>query len=59
MTPNSSEHKLEKLVAISSQQYPTPAKRPAYSSLDTQKISSTFGLAFPSWQRNLELVLGS
>jgi dTDP-4-dehydrorhamnose reductase len=54
-----SEHKLDKLVAISSQQYPTPAKRPAYSSLDTQKISSTFGLAFPSWQRNLELVLGS
>ncbi|MEI2581601.1 dTDP-4-dehydrorhamnose reductase [Scytonema sp. PRP1] len=54
-----SEHKLEKLVAIPSQQYPTPAKRPAYSSLDTEKTSSTFGLAFPSWQRNLELVLGS
>ncbi|WP_414584627.1 dTDP-4-dehydrorhamnose reductase [Scytonema sp. PCC 10023] len=53
-----SEHKLEKLVAIPSHEYPTPAKRPAYSSLDTQKISSTFGLAFPSWQRNLELAVG-
>ncbi|MGH7998933.1 MAG: dTDP-4-dehydrorhamnose reductase [Brasilonema sp.] len=53
------EHKLEKLVAISSEQYPTPAKRPAYSSLDTEKISCTFGLVLPSWQRNLELVLGS
>ncbi|BAY48374.1 dTDP-6-deoxy-L-mannose-dehydrogenase [Scytonema sp. HK-05] len=56
---NPSQQKLKKLVAIPSQEYPTPAKRPAYSSLDTQKISSTFGLAFPSWQINLELVLGS
>ena len=56
---NPSQQKLKNLVAIPSQEYPTPAKRPAYSSLDTQKISSTFGLAFPSWQRNLELVLGS
>ncbi|ARV58417.1 dTDP-4-dehydrorhamnose reductase [Nostocales cyanobacterium HT-58-2] len=53
----SSEHKLETLIAISSEQYPTPAKRPAYSSLETQKISRTFGLALPSWQSNLELVL--
>ncbi len=53
---NPSQQKLKKLVAIPSQEYPTPAKRPAYSSLDTQKISSTFGLALPSWQRNLELV---
>lgn len=53
-----SEQKLKKLVAIPSQEYPTPAKRPAYSSLDTQKISGTFGLVLPSWQRNLELALG-
>lgn len=54
-----SEHKLEKLLAIPSEQYPTPAKRPAYSLLDTQKISSTFGLVLPNWQRNLELTLDS
>jgi dTDP-4-dehydrorhamnose reductase len=54
-----SEHKLKNLVAIPSEQYPTPATRPAYSSLDTQKISCRFGLALPTWQRNLELVLGS
>ena len=56
---NSSQQKLKNLVAIPSQEYPTPAKRPAYSSLDTQKMSSTFGLVLPSWQTNLELVLES
>lgn len=53
-----SEYKLEKLVAIPSEQYPTPAKRPAYSSLDTQKVFSTFGLTLPSWNKSLELLLG-
>jgi dTDP-4-dehydrorhamnose reductase len=57
--PNPSEQKLKNLLPIPSEQYPTPAKRPAYSSLDTQKIYHTFGLVLPSWQRNLELVLGS
>jgi dTDP-4-dehydrorhamnose reductase len=57
--PNRSEHKLKKLVAIPSQQYPTPAKRPAYSLLDTQKVSRTFGIVLPCWQRTLELVLSS
>lgn len=56
---NPSQQKLKNLVAIPSEQYPTPAKRPANSSLDTQKISTTFGLTLPSWQRNLELVIGS
>ncbi|KAB8330887.1 dTDP-4-dehydrorhamnose reductase [Scytonema tolypothrichoides VB-61278] len=54
--PNSNQHQLKNLIAIPSEQYPTPAKRPAYSSLDTQKISNTFGLVLPNWKRNLELV---
>ncbi|KAB8315324.1 dTDP-4-dehydrorhamnose reductase [Tolypothrix campylonemoides VB511288] len=56
---NSSHHKLKNLVAIPSKEYITPAKRPAYSSLDTHKISNTFGLCLPSWQVNLELLLGA
>lgn len=55
----SSERKMQRLIAIASDQYPTPAKRPAYSLLDTHKLSNTFGLAFAPWQRSLELVLDS
>ncbi len=37
--------------------YPTPAKRPAYSVLDTQKVSSTFALSIPHWEDALERVI--
>jgi dTDP-4-dehydrorhamnose reductase len=49
--------KLQRLVAITTQEYPTAASRPAYSLLDNQKLTRTFGLVLPNWQRSLELVL--
>lgn len=51
------ERKLERLVAISSQEYPTPAKRPSYSLLDGGKLAETFGLVLPEWERCLELAM--
>ena len=39
---------------IPSIQYPTPAKRPNYSVLDTSKIQQTFHLAIPAWKDSLE-----
>jgi dTDP-4-dehydrorhamnose reductase len=36
--------------AITSDQYPTPAKRPANSKLDCQKIEQTFGIQPSDWQ---------
>jgi dTDP-4-dehydrorhamnose reductase len=38
---------------IPSSQYPTPAKRPAYSVMDTTKIFSTFKLAPKPWRESL------
>ncbi|MBD2338253.1 dTDP-4-dehydrorhamnose reductase [Calothrix sp. FACHB-156] len=52
-----SDRKLQRLIAIPSQEYPTPATRPAYSLLDSQKLSDNFGLVLPDWQKSLELVL--
>jgi len=34
--------------------YPTPAKRPHYSVLDTSKIQHTFGIIIPDWKVSLE-----
>lgn len=43
--------------AISTAEYPTPAKRPANSRLDTSKLRQRFGLHLPPWQQGLEQVL--
>ncbi|EOX4196239.1 dTDP-4-dehydrorhamnose reductase [Vibrio cholerae] len=39
--------------AITTQEYPTPAKRPANSRLDTQKIHQHFGVVASDWQTAL------
>lgn len=55
--PQHYERRLQRLIAIPSHEYPTPAKRPAYSLLSTHKLSNTFGLTLPNWRRALDLVL--
>jgi dTDP-4-dehydrorhamnose reductase len=42
---------------ITTAQYPTPAKRPNFSMLDTGLIQKTFGLNIPSWQQGLHQCL--
>lgn len=42
---------------ITTAAYPTAAKRPAYSVLDTSKITSTFQLAIPAWEDSLKSCL--
>ena len=38
---------------ISTEDYPTPAKRPAYSVLNGARLKSTFELSLPEWQEAL------
>jgi dTDP-4-dehydrorhamnose reductase len=47
-----------KLEPTTTAQFPTPAKRPAYSVLDKSKISQVFGLMIPDWKESLKKVLG-
>ncbi len=39
---------------ITTGQYPTPAKRPAYSVLDTKTMTDTFDVVIPEWQDSLK-----
>jgi len=42
------------LTAITSDQFPTHAKRPAYSVLDTHKIEKELGIEIPHWETALK-----
>ena len=42
--------------AIKTTEYPTRARRPAYSVLDTSRLRETFGIALPDWRDGLEMV---
>ncbi|MEN5207867.1 dTDP-4-dehydrorhamnose reductase [Stenotrophomonas terrae] len=43
--------------AISSAEYPTPAKRPAWSVLDNRKLQQDFGITLPAWREGLRHVI--
>ena len=47
----------ERVVAISSDQYKTPARRPRNSVLSNEKLLSVFGLRLPDWKVLLRLAL--
>jgi len=37
--------------------FPTPARRPHNSRLDTRRLRDTFGLTLPPWQQGVERML--
>jgi dTDP-4-dehydrorhamnose reductase len=46
-----------RLLAVPTSEYPTPAKRPAWSALDPGAVEATFGVLLPSWQAGLSACL--
>ena len=47
----------EKILAITTAEYPLPAKRPANSQLNTELFRKTFGLELPPWQEGMHHIL--
>ncbi|MGH8027435.1 MAG: dTDP-4-dehydrorhamnose reductase [Pseudoxanthomonas sp.] len=45
------------VIPIAASEYPTPAKRPQYSCLDTTRLREDFGVDLPDWKLALEQVL--
>ena len=46
-----------RVLPITTADYPTPARRPAYSRLDTTALQRMFGIVLPDWHHGLEQVL--
>ncbi len=49
------QEKQARITAISSAEYPTPARRPRNSALDSSKIQRQLGIALPDWRVGLAL----
>ena len=45
------------VLAVPTSAFPTPAKRPGNSRMNTQKLCTTFGLTLPAWQSGVERML--
>jgi dTDP-4-dehydrorhamnose reductase len=51
--PSPDEHLVQRVIPIASSQFPSQARRPEYSVLATDKISSTYGIKSKPWQVHL------
>ena len=47
----------ENIVAVPTTAFPTPAKRPGNSRMNTAKLRNSFGFVLPSWQAGVERML--
>ena len=47
----------DRILALRTQDYPTPAKRPLNSRLDTSRLQRSLGLTLPHWQLGVERML--
>ena len=49
--------RMPRVVPIATAEFPTPAKRPAYSVLDTTQLREDFGIVPPAWRESLRATL--
>lgn len=46
-----------RVTGIETKEFPTPARRPAYSRLDTTRLSRDFGISLPNWRSGVTEVI--
>lgn len=51
------EQKVKEILRAGSSEFPSPAVRPAHSTLDCGKFERTFGLKLPEWQLALKMMM--
>jgi dTDP-4-dehydrorhamnose reductase len=51
--------KRPRLVPIATHEWPTPARRPAYSVMSSERLAATFGLRIPPWEQGLDEVMAA
>ena len=49
--------KAVEVAAVATSAFPTPARRPHNSRLDTSRLQATFGLSLPNWQLGVARML--
>ncbi|HEY1984468.1 MAG TPA: dTDP-4-dehydrorhamnose reductase [Terracidiphilus sp.] len=52
------EAKFARLIPIASREYPTPARRPANSRLNCQRLQRVFNVSMPAWQKSAAAAVG-
>jgi dTDP-4-dehydrorhamnose reductase len=57
LDPRRSEQVVEELLQASSDEFPLPASRPAFSALDCSRIERAFGIRLAAWADDLERAL--
>jgi dTDP-4-dehydrorhamnose reductase len=55
--PDRALHRCARVTPIPTADYPTPARRPRYSVLDSGRAARELGIRLPSWEIQLEMVL--
>lgn len=56
--PQRAEQRARRVVPITSDEYPTPARRPRYSVLAGSHTQRVFAVTLPDWREQLDLCLG-
>jgi dTDP-4-dehydrorhamnose reductase len=57
LDPQRSEQVTAQVLPALTAEFPTPARRPLFSALDSRKFTETFGLRLPSWETALRLAM--